>query len=147
MTTAKNIQSYQEWWKRINGIFSLGDVIVETQLFLFSKQTLQDFAGKQNMLYILKIKSYYFLTKYQAWVFPHVCKILTLLPAEISREIRAGERRDSMLSRGKYCRLNGIYFYLGIWRNTLYEMSFHTLKGTLKTPDTTFFVFFNAPFS
>lgn len=46
--------------------------------------------------------------------FPTHCKILTLLPTEISRETRVGERRDSMLSHEKYCWLSGIYFYLDI---------------------------------
>lgn len=49
--TPKNTKSGE---KRINGIFNLGDVILETQLFLFSKQTLQDSAGKQDIVYILK---------------------------------------------------------------------------------------------
>lgn len=91
-----------------------GDVIVETQLFLFPNRHSRILLGSKTCFIFLKIKSHYFLTKYQAWVFPHVCKILTLLPTEISRETRAGERRDSMLSNEKYCRLNGIYFYLAI---------------------------------
>lgn len=54
----KTTQKYQEWWKRINGIFNLGDVILETQLFLFPNRHYRILLGSKTCFTFWKIKSH-----------------------------------------------------------------------------------------
>lgn len=112
----------------------------------FSKQTLQDFSGKQNMFYILKNQEPLIPYEVPSMVLP-TCLQDFNLPSYWNfqgDQSRRGKRQHAFSWEILHVEWN---LLLPGYLNTIYEMSFHTLKSTLKTPDMTRFVFLNAPFS
>lgn len=112
----------------------------------FSKQTLQDFSGKQNMFYILKNQEPLIPYEVPSMVLP-TCLQDFNLPSYWNfqgDQSRRGKRQHAFSWEILHIEWN---LLLPGYLNTIYEMSFHTLKSTLKTPDMTRFVFLNAPFS
>lgn len=108
----------------------------------FSKQTRQDFAGKQNVFYIVENQEPLIPYKVPSMVFPTHLQ----LPTEVSRGTGGGEGRDSTSSSGEILHVERNLLLPGYLKTT-YEMSLHTLKITLKTLVMTCFVFLNAPSS